>query len=115
MLRTSSSLAQSEEGALLRKLRESPALAQSHVHSKLTCETGEGDGGQRRWGALNPEKPPCAPRGPPASFGRRGRGTVRQCQVLWPGPSGIEICTRRPAMLTEQKTSTASSLPAMEK
>lgn len=58
MLKTSSSLAQSEEGALVEKLRESPGLAQLHVPPKFTCEVGDNGG-------------PCAPRGPPASFGSR--------------------------------------------
>lgn len=40
---------------------------------------------------------------------------AQRCQVLWPGPFGIEICIMRSAMLTEQKNSTASSLPAMDK
>lgn len=45
MLKTSSSLAQSEEGALVEKLRESPGLAQLHVPPKFTCEVGD-NGGQ---------------------------------------------------------------------
>lgn len=48
MLRTSPSLTLCEEGTLLRKLRESPGLAQFHVPPKLTCETGEGKGDCRR-------------------------------------------------------------------
>lgn len=49
---------QSEEGPSLRKLRESPGLAQFHMPPKLTCEIGEGDGACRSWGALNQETPP---------------------------------------------------------
>lgn len=66
-------------------------------------------------GSPKSRKKPLCSSWPTSILWQEGRGTVRQCQVLWPGPSGIEICTRRPAMLTEQKTSTASSLPAMEK
>lgn len=52
---------------------------------------------------------------PPASSGRRGRGTAWQRQALRPGPFGIEICIMRPVMLTEQKNSTASSPLGMDK
>lgn len=48
MLRTIPSLSQCEEGALLRKLRENPGLAQFRVPPKWTCETGEGNRDCRR-------------------------------------------------------------------
>lgn len=48
MLRTSPPLAHCEEGALKRKLRERPGLAQFHVPPKVTCKTGEGKGHLRR-------------------------------------------------------------------
>lgn len=78
-LSTSTSLAQSEEGVLLRKLRENPSLAQFHGPPRLPCEIGEGDGGRRSWGALNPEKPPVllvAHRHPLAGGAEERRGSV---------------------------------------
>lgn len=70
MLKTSSSLAQPEEGASVRKLRECPGLAQFHVPPKFTCEVGD-DGG------------PCAPCCPPASFGSRTE--ERRSSAKWFG------------------------------
>lgn len=81
MLRTSSSLAQSEAGALLRKLRESPSLAQFHVPPKLPCEIGEGGGSGRSWGALNQEKPPCTHQHPLAGGAEDQHGSIK-CFIL---------------------------------